>query len=74
MSLLAKVTIYRDTDPEDIIDTRVLNAFAKIARWGLPEGGAIDKVDGIRLRGCSLEFIIENLTKAEINGVNDQLC
>ena len=74
MSLMARVTIYRDTDPEEVIDTRVLNVFGKIARWGFPDGGVIDKVDSIRLKGCCFEFIIDDLTKAEIDGVFDRLC
>ena len=74
MPLFARVTIYRDTNPEEALDTRILNAFGRLSYWGFPDGGIIDKVDSIRLRGCRLEFVIDDLTKAEINGFDDQLC
>ena len=74
MALVARILIYEETAPSEILHERTISVFPKLARWGLPEGGIASKAEGIRLRGCMVEFWVEDLTKAEIAGVDDQLC
>ena len=74
MPLLVRVIVYRDTDPDEILHERTINVFPKLARWGLPNGGIASKDEGIRLKGCLVEFWVEDLTKAQIAGVDGQLC